>query len=167
MQTPLARLLLAALALGMAACHGSVSSPTSPSLPNTFTLTATMSDTDGVAHMIEAQVAIDGTVLASSCPPAFEAPIYDTNGNLVGYACQAPAVASYTFITGGGIAPGSHTIQFYLVTQQGSGTYSYTVSAVKLQIYDATGTTLQKTITLPNQTSAIPTGQAITYNFSF
>jgi hypothetical protein len=146
--------LAAALAVLCAAgCHGN--GPTAPGPTDTFRLRATMSSTDGTATMVDAGVALDGQVVASSCGAV------DSDGN-----CLTPAVSTYTFVGGGGIAPGMHTLLFFVDSQTTGRPVTYTVSPFAVLIYDQNGKLL-KTVSLPAQTATLPLAVGMTYTFTF
>lgn len=149
-------------ALCVAGCNGG--GPTAPKGPDTFTLRATMSDTDGAATMVEAVVNLDSQTVADSC--ASRRTIYDSDGNFLEEICDSPAVSTYTFAGGGGIAPGTHALSFFVSSQTTGRPVTYTVSPFDVLIYDQNGKPL-KTVSLPAQTATLPLGHAMTYTFGF
>lgn len=176
MQAMLVRATLTVAALGialstLAGCgphFPDFNSPTGPnpsSTVDTFRLSATLSDADGVPHIIEAVLDLDGYQVGDSCPPGDEVPQFDQDGNPDGVECEAPPSASYTFNVGGGINPGSHDLLFAVTTQEGLGRYPFTVAAFTMSIHDSTGK-LVKTVPFPTQTVTGP-GTPINYPFSY
>lgn len=155
-----------AAALCLTACGHGGGGPTAPAETDTFKLSATLSDSDGVPHIVEAVAILDQRTIGDSCPANDEEPVFDSDGNLIQYNCDAPPVSSYTFNASGPIGSGAHTLQFGLTTQQDLGTYSYTVAAFDVLIYDDTGKLIH-TISFASTTTSLPIGKAITYNFSF
>jgi hypothetical protein len=151
--------------LCMGGCGSGSGGPTMPGGPDTYTLSAAMKSVSGDPTIGDVTIRLDGFTVADSCLRYLE-PIYDADGNVIGYACGAPASASASFSAGGSIGPGSHTLTFYMVAQAVAPPTTYTVPAFNVVVKGADGKPL-KTISLPAQTASIGSGGSIVYSFSF
>jgi hypothetical protein len=153
-------------ALSIAGCgQGGGGGPTMPSGPDLFTLSATMVNPAGAPTILDAVILLDNFSVANSCRDL--QPVYDSDGNIIDYVCDSPGAASARFSAAGNIGPGSHTLQFFLVSQTPvSPPISYTVMPFNLVIRSASGQPL-KTVSLPGQTASLGDGASIFYNFSF
>jgi hypothetical protein len=154
---------LAALCMG--ACGGGSGGPTMPSGADTYRLSATMKNASGAETIFDATIRLDGFTVADSCLRNLQ-PITDSDGNVIGYYCDAPPAATVAFIAGGSIGPGSHRLEFYLVSQAQAVPATYTVPAFKLVVNGPDGKLLT-TVNLPSQTASIGAGGSISYTVSF
>jgi hypothetical protein len=150
--------------LCMSACGGGGGGPTMPSGADSYTLSAAMKNASGAPTILEATIRLDGFTVADSCKDL--QPITDSDGNVIGYICDAPAAATVTFSAGGSIGPGSHRLEFFLLSPAQAGTATYTVPPFKLAVTGANGKPLT-TINLPSQTASLGAGQSIVYPLSF
>jgi hypothetical protein len=151
--------------LCMGACGGGGGGgPTMPSGADSYTLNATMRNASGAPTILEATLRLDGFTVADSCRDL--QPIFDADGNVIGFICDAPPNATATFNAGGSIAPGSHRLEFFLVSPAQAGAATYTVPPFKLAVTGANGKPLT-TIDLPSQTASLGVGGSIVYTVSF
>ncbi|HEV3073376.1 MAG TPA: hypothetical protein VHB47_03065 [Thermoanaerobaculia bacterium] len=160
--------LAAALAvLCMSACggRGGGGGPTMPSGADSYALSAAMKNASGADTILEATIRLDGFTVADSCNPYLE-PVFDADGNVIGYICSEPAAAAVKLSAGGSIGPGSHRLEFFLVSQAQTTPAPYTVPAFTLAIKGPDGKLLA-TVNLPSQTASLGAGQSIVYPVSF
>jgi len=161
---PVGWLVAALAALCMGACGGKGGGPTMPAGADSYTLNAAMKNASGAPSILEATIRLDGFTVADSCKD-FQ-PITDSDGNVIGMFCDAPATATATFNAGGSIGPGSHRLEFVLVSPALAGTAAYTVPPFTVAITGADGKPLT-TINLPSQTASLGAGGSIVYPLSF
>lgn len=164
--------LLAGLALALTEGCGGSFNPGGPSIPtlqgpDTFSLTATLSNVAGTAVIYEVDLSIDNVEVANSCQ-ADLVPQFDADGNFPGNDCQGPESSSATVSATGNIGPGSHHLELDLSTFAANGVPApYTVPAFNIVISDANGKLL-KTTNLPTQTVTLTLhANSISYAFSF
>jgi hypothetical protein len=153
---------LAALCVG--GCGGG-GGPTMPEGPDTFTVSASMRNASGSPTILEATIRLDGLTVADSCLRYLQ-PITDSDGNVIGYSCEAPPAATVTLSGGGNISPGSHRLEFYMALPAQAAPALYTVPPFNLVVKGSGGKPLQ-TISLPSQTASLGAGGSIVYMVSF
>jgi hypothetical protein len=154
----------------LAACGGH--SPTSPGPTDSYSLSTSLTNNTGAATIVDAQIIIDKVVVYDSCPPQYQSPTLDTNGDPDGFVCVAPPVASVPLVSSGAIGPGNHQLIMLLSQISPNAQLNpYTMAAFNIVIHSPTGALL-KTISLPSQTATLGPGsnggpREILYGFSF
>lgn len=141
-KTVLAMALMALVGVGAMGCHGST--PTSSS-GFQLLITANLANTALAPTITEAQVLIDGVVVADT-PESPAGAIAALSGQV------------------GGVPSGNNTMQVLIVSQTSSPN-SYTVTAPVIQVFDANGNPL-RTIQLSPQTASLATGGSISFSFT-
>jgi hypothetical protein len=136
--------------------------------PDTITLSTTITNDSGTANIVDAQIILDSVQVDESCP-ADLSPETDANGNITGEDCSAAPSTSESLTAMSSIGPGSHRLEFHLLTLTAPVQPApYTVAGFTVQVYDMGGNLL-KTIRLPAQTATLGSTDSwsIFYSFGF
>jgi hypothetical protein len=119
------------------------------------------SPTSGSAFMVVLNVTFANTAMASTIT---QAQLVVDGGTAAIFAPSAPAATTGALSTSGQAGTGPHTMAV-VINSQTTSPNSYTTSLATVQVFDL-NRTLLKTITLPNQTAVLATGDSISYSFS-